>query len=96
MMPSFIGLASSNGDGENFLEVGCEGDVMAEPGTLAVEEIDAILEGIKYPGGIGVVVRQPDGTFKRSSTIWALGMHSNARRSWYQARFGHRGAAERS
>jgi hypothetical protein len=63
-------------------------DVMAEPGTLAVEEIDAILEGIEYRGGIGIVVRQPDGTFKRSSTIWALGMHSNACRSWYQTRFG--------
>jgi len=63
-------------------------DVMAEPGTLAVEEIDLILAGIEYPGGIRIVVRQPDGTFRWSSTLWALGMHSHACRSWYTQRFG--------
>lgn len=63
-------------------------DVMAEPDTLAVEEIESILAGIEYPGGIGIVVRQPDGTFKRSSTLWTLGMHSHGSRSWYVARFG--------
>lgn len=63
-------------------------DVMAEPGTLPLEEIDSILSGIEYPGGIRIVVRQPDGTFKRTSTLWALGMHSNACRSWYVQRFG--------
>ncbi len=63
-------------------------DVMAEPGTLAVEEIDSILAGIEYPGGIRIVVRQADGTFKWTSTLWTLGMHSHGSRSWYVTRFG--------
>ena len=63
-------------------------DVMAEADTLADEEIEEILARQEYPGGIKLVVRRADGHFEKSSTLWALGMHSNACRSWYQQRFG--------
>ena len=63
-------------------------DVTAEADTLAEEEIDEILARQEYPGGIKIVVRRADGHFERGSTLWALGMHSHASRSWYQQRFG--------
>ena len=65
-------------------------DVMEEPDTLAAEEIEEILSRQEYPGGIRIVVRRADGSFERSSTLWALGMHSNACRSWYAQRFSSR------
>ena len=63
-------------------------DVMAEPETLTTREIDALLAEPECLGGTRIVVRQPDGTFRKSSTLWAVGMHSNACRLWYRQKFG--------